>query len=216
MRLNSSDESAHILAKRAHQFREVNETKTTTIIIPSVSSENRDYIPIGFIKNDIIISNLAFAIYNTEPWLFGLISSKIHLVWVRTVGGRLETRIRYSSALCYNTFPFPPISSSQKKELEKHVYNIIAEREKYPEKTLAQLYDPDIMPADLREAHHQNDLAVERCYRSKPFTSDEERLEYLFKLYEQMIAEEKANNGELSLFDEPVIKKTKRGQKNPE
>ena len=113
------------------------------------------------------------------------------MAWVKSVGGRLKTDFRYSASLCYNTFPFPPISEKQKKELEQHVYNILAEREKHSEKTLAQLYDPDKMPDGLREAHRQNDLAVERCYRSRPFESDEERLEYLFKLYEQMIEEEK-------------------------
>jgi hypothetical protein len=94
--------------------------------------------------------------------------------------------------LSYNTFPFPAISEKQKEELNQHVFNILGEREKHPEKTLAQLYDPDKMPDGLREAHHQNDLAIERCYRSKPFENDEERLEYLFKLYEKMIAEEEA------------------------
>jgi hypothetical protein len=113
------------------------------------------------------------------------------MLWVRSVGGQLETRIRYSADICYNTFPFPRISNVQKQELEKHVYRILEEREKKKKKTLAQLYDPDKMPEGLREAHHQNDLAVERCYRSRPFESDEERLEYLFKLYELMIEEEK-------------------------
>ena len=117
----------------------------------------------------------------------------MHMVWVRAIGGRLKLDYRYSSQLCYNTFPFPPISATQKQELEKHVYQILEAREQHSEKTLAQLYDPDKMPEGLREAHRQNDLAVERCYRSRPFESDEERLEYLFKLYEQMIAAEQAN-----------------------
>ena len=93
--------------------------------------------------------------------------------------------------LCYNTFPFPSISSNRKDELIQCSLNIIVERLKHSEKTLAELYDPDKMPEGLKEAHHQNDLAVERCYRSTPFSSDEERLEYLFKLYEKMIQEEK-------------------------
>ena len=118
----------------------------------------------------------------------------------------METRIRYSNSLCYNTFPFPPISEAQKQELEKHVYSILAEREVHSEKTLAQLYDPDKMPAGLREAHHQNDLSVERCYRSRPFESDEERLEYLFKLYEQMIAREQEKG---TLFEGSGKKKKK-------
>ena len=114
----------------------------------------------------------------------------MHMTWMRAVAGRLEERYRYSSVLVYNTFPFPVISEKQKEALNQYVFSILGEREKHPEKTLAQLYDPDKMPDGLREAHHQNDLAIERCYRSKPFENDEERLEYLFKLYEKMIAEE--------------------------
>ena len=130
------------------------------------------------------------------------------MVWLRAVAGRLKSDYRYSTALCYNTFPFPEIFEKQKEELEKHVYKVLEEREKDSEKTLAQLYDPEKMPDGLREAHHQLDLAVERCYRSKPFESDEERLEYLFKLYEQMIAAEKDKD---SLFKtESKIKKGKK------
>ena len=124
---------------------------------------------------------------------------------MKVVSGRLKTDYRYSKNLTYNTFPFPKISEKQKKELEQHVYNILAEREKHSEKTLAQLYDPDKMPEGLREAHRLNDLAVERCYRSRPFESDEERLEYLFKLFEQMIEEEKERG---TLFE--TEKKTKK------
>ena len=113
-----------------------------------------------------------------------------------------ETLI-YDSLLAYGQ----PKASIKKKELEKHVYRILEEREKNSEKTLAQLYDPDKMPDGLREAHRQNDLAVERCYRSKPFDSDEERLEYLFKLYEQMIAEEKEKG---TLFEGTTKSKKKK------
>jgi len=123
-----------------------------------------------------------------NPRFIVVITSKMHMVWVNLVCGRLKTDYRYSATLCYNTFPFPTISQSQKKTIEEFAYNVLSEREKHSEKTLAQLYDPDKMPAELREAHHQLDLAVERCYRSKPFESDEERLEYLFKLYEKMTA----------------------------
>jgi hypothetical protein len=205
LRLNSSDSGANKLALRAHQFREVNETISQSVVVPSVSSENRQYVPIGFITSNTIVTNLAFAIYEAEAWLFALLTSRMHMVWIKAVCGNLETRIRYSSSLGYNTFPFPPISEAQKQELEGRAYGILETREAYSEKTLAQLYDPDKMPADLREAHRQNDLAVERCYRSKPFESDEERLEYLFKLYEQMIEEEKTKG---TLF--AVEKKTKK------
>jgi hypothetical protein len=128
------------------------------------------------------------------------------MTWVKAVAGRLKTDYRYSSQLCYNTFPFPTISEAHKQELEGHVYTILGEREVHSEKTLAQLYDPDKMPAGLREAHRQNDLAVERCYRSRPFESDEERLEYLFKLYEQMVAREQEKG---TLFEGGGKKKKK-------
>ena len=110
---------------------------------------------------------------------------------MKSVAGGMKTDIVYSNQLCYNAFPFPNISKQRKEELTQCALNIIDERLKHSEKTLAQLYDPDKMPEGLKEAHHQNDLAVERCYRSTPFSSDEERLEYLFKLYEKMIQEEK-------------------------
>ena len=184
-------EVARGLINKSYQFRYVHTCKETQLVIPRVSSSRRDYIPIGFLNNSFIISDSAQAIYDPESFVFSIISCKMHMLWVRLTSGKLRGDIRYLSALTYNTFPFPQISYKQKKELEQHVYNILAEREKHSEKTLAQLYDPDKMPEGLREAHRLNDLAVERCYRSRPFESDEERLEYLFKLYEQMIEEEK-------------------------
>ena len=191
MRLSSTDSGAHRLANRAHQFREVKETQNMSIIFPSVSSERRMYVPIGFVSSDTIISNLAFAIYDPEVWMFSVLTSRIHMVWLRITAGYLGSSLRYSSLICYNTFPFPDISKQRKEELTQCTLKIIDERLKHSEKTLAQLYDPDKMPEGLKEAHHKNDLAVERCYRSTPFSSDEERLEYLFKLYEKMIQEEK-------------------------
>ncbi len=179
------------LLNRPHKFRYTHTAKNSIIIIPIVSSSRREYIPLGFLPAEYIILSSAAAIYDSEPYVFSILTSKIHMNWVYLTSGKLRGDIRYLSALSYNTFPFPHISDKQKKELEQHVYNILAEREKHSEKTLAQLYDPDKMPEGLREAHRLNDLAVERCYRSRPFESDEERLEYLFKLYEQMIEEEK-------------------------
>ncbi|VXB37510.1 Putative DNA methyltransferase YeeA [Flavobacterium sp. 9R] len=174
-----------------YKFAWINQPRERLIIIPTVSSERREYIPIGYLKNDVIISNSASIIHDPEMYIFSIITSRIHNNWVKTVAGKLENRIRYTSAVCYNTFPFPKISKVQREELENCAFKILEEREKHSEKTMAQLYDPDKMPEGLREAHRQNDLAVERCYRLKPFDSDEERLEYLFKLYEQMIAKEK-------------------------
>jgi hypothetical protein len=129
-------------------------------------------------------------LFTDENWIFAVLSSRMHIVWVSAVGGKLEDRIRYSSVICYNTFPFPDVTPKQKESLTTHVYNILEEREKYPEKTIANLYDPDKMPDGLREAHKYLDLAIDQIYRSKPFESDEDRLAHLFKLYEEMIIKE--------------------------
>ncbi|TDB69144.1 class I SAM-dependent DNA methyltransferase [Arundinibacter roseus] len=188
-RLSSNKKNTRNDAINSHRFSENRFNNTHGLFVPRVSSERRVYIPFGFVENTVIVDS-AQAIYDPDPYLFSILTSRMHMTWVRAVAGRLKTDYRYSNTLCYNTFPFPPISETQKQELEGHVYNILGEREAHSEKTLAQLYDPEKMPAGLREAHRQNDLAVERCYRSRPFESDEERLEYLFKLYEQMIARE--------------------------
>lgn len=208
MRLKSSKKATQKLALNPHLFGEIRYKAALSIIIPLTTSELREYLPVGFLSEDYIVSNSASVVCNAEPYTFSLLSSKLHITWIRAVCGGLETRIRYSSALGYNTFPFPKISEKQKQELNQCAFRIIEEREKHSEKTLVQLYDPDKMPEGLREAHRLNDMAVERCYRSKPFESDEERLEYLFKLYEQMIEEER-NKG--ALFPtETKIKKSKK------
>jgi hypothetical protein len=152
-----------------------------------VSSETRKYIPIGYLDAGTVILDSAFSIYDAPTWLFGIITSLIHMVWVKTVGGKLETRYRYSAQLCYNTFPFPRITEEKKKEIESAAENILVTREYHlVDKTLADIYDPDKMPQDLREAHARLDDIVESCYPGYPFASDEARLECLFKLYEKM------------------------------
>lgn len=186
MRLNSPKQATIKDADRPHQFSEIRYQPTDAIIVPSVSSERREYIPIGFVDKNTVISNSAFAVYDAELWLFSLLTSKIHNVWVRTVGGRLEERIRYSATLCYNTFPFPKITKEQKEHLTELAEEVLLTRENHTEMTLGEMYNPETMPDDLKQAHHALDIAVEQCYRPEPFTSDDERLEYLFKLYERM------------------------------
>lgn len=185
-RLSSNRVGTKELAEIPYKFAETRHQRGHSIILPRVSSERRNYIPIGFLDENYIISDSALAIYNAQPWIFGVVTSRMHMIWVRNVGGKLEERLRYSASLCYNTFPFPDITQKQKEQINLHVFEVLEEREKHPEKTLAQLYDPDKMPKGLKEAHYQLDLAIERCYRLKPFESDTERLEYLFKLYEEM------------------------------
>lgn len=190
-RAKSTEKSTREMAKFPHRYYFSSYENTTSIIIPRTSSERRAYIPIGFLSSDYVISDAAQAIYGAEPYVLGIISSKIHMVWMRAVAGRLETRYRYSSAIVYNNFPMPLISDNQKKILTTHVLQVLHIREKHPEKTLSELYDPDKMPSDLLTAHQELDLAVEQCYRLKPFISDEERLECLFKLYEELSTNEK-------------------------
>jgi hypothetical protein len=207
-RLKSNRKGTIEAAKTPHRFGESRYIEGNLIVIPKVSSENREYLPIGYFDKDVVILDKAFPIYNSEPYIFTILSSKMHILWLKSVGGKLETRLSYSSSIVYNTFPFPKISEAQEQELTQCVFRILEERENHSEKTLAQLYDPEKMPQGLKEAHRLNDLAVERCYRSKPFETDEERLEYLFKLYEQMIAEEKQKG---TLFEEE--KKAKKSKK---
>lgn len=185
MRLNSRDEGAQKLAQRAHQFREHPEL-SECIIIPRVSSERREYIPIGYLDAGTVVADSAFAIYDAPLWLFGILTSKMHMAWVKTVGGRLKTDYRYSAQLCYNTFPFPAINEAQKAELEKLAQEVLDVRDQHFDMTLGEQYNPETMPEALKEVHHRLDLAVERCYRPEPFSSDEERLECLFKLYAKM------------------------------
>jgi hypothetical protein len=171
-----------------NRFRQRTYQQAPSLIFPRISSERREYIPIGFLDADSVTTDLAYAVYNPPSYLFGLISSRIHMTWVRAVAGRLKTDYRYSSVLCYNTFPTPTLGQMQKSILEEHSYNVLDIRDEHIGSTLAQLYDPDKMPDDLREAHRQLDLAVDSCYRKKPFESDSERLEHLFKRYEKMTA----------------------------
>lgn len=185
MRLNSDDEGARKLAERPHQFREFNACDDKTLIIPSTSSENRNYIPMGFADNETVVNNAMYMVYNASPWIFGIITSSMNMVWMKTIGGRLKTDYRYTN-LCYNSFPFPPVTPEKKVAIESAAEDVLVTREFYPERTLAELYDPDNMPQDLREAHAKLDDVVESCYPGYPFASDEARLECLFKLYEKM------------------------------
>lgn len=185
-RLNSKDKTLHEQAERAHQFREFFECCEQSLLIPIVSSGKRKYIPMGFVASGTIVPNSAQVVYDANMFLFGILTSLMHNCWVKANAGRMRSDFRYSIFLCYNTFPFPKISEAKKKEIEEAAEEVLLVREDYPGKTLAELYDPDKMPDDLREAHHRLDLIVESCYQDTPFANDEERLECLFKLYEKM------------------------------
>ena len=186
-RLKSKAGSTVLYADRPYLFKQRAHKDTDSIIVPRVTSERRQYVPVGLLSKDTIISDAAQAIYDANIFIIGILCSHIHVVWLSAIGGKLETRYRYSS-LVYNSFPFPRISAEKKKDIEEAAENVLITREYYPEKTLAELYDPDKMPQDLREAHAKLDDIVESCYPGYPFASDEARLECLFKLYEKMTA----------------------------
>lgn len=190
-RINSKDKTLHVQAEKAHQMREFFECNEMSLVIPIVSSESREYIPMSFVPDKTIVPNSAQVIYDANLFVFGILTSKMHILWTKHNAGRLDNRIRYSIFLCYNTFPFPSISDTKKSEIEEAATNVLLARENYPEKTLADLYDPEKMPEDLRVAHEELDAIVESCYPGAPFPNDEARLECLFKLYEKMTADKK-------------------------
>ncbi|MEH6467373.1 MAG: DNA methyltransferase, partial [Porticoccus sp.] len=185
-RASSTDKSANKMALTPHKFREQNLAKKNSVIIPTVTSERRDYIPMGFLDKDTIIVAPNNALYDPPVEVFAIISSRMHMTWVRAVAGRLKTDYRYSSVLCYNTFPFPEINDVTREGLSNLVFALLAVQQSYAEKTIADLYDPVKMPQDLRLAHTAIDTAVEKCYRNNIFSTDEERLEFLFKEYERI------------------------------
>ena len=139
----------------------------------------------GFMEKGEIVANSCMVIGTKEKWLFGILTSAMHMAWVRAIGGRLKTDYRYSAGLCYNPFPFPKLTEAKKLEIEDAAWEVLGAREAHYGKTLAELYDPETMPQDLRDAHHQLDFIVDSCYRNRPFADENERLEWLLKLYDK-------------------------------
>ena len=185
-RLKSTKAQTRKFAEKPTHFMEDRQPDSDYLMIPVVSSENRKYIPIGFLNKEVIANYSSFILPDATGLEFAILHSKMHMVWVDAVGGKLKTDYRYSAKLCYNTFPFPEINLKQKEILNLYVYAIIDERSKYPQKTMAWLYNPETMPQDLLIAHQELDQAIERIYRLQPFANDAERLEFLFKMYEEM------------------------------
>jgi len=188
MRLASKDADTREMASRAHQFREMYSGSNHTLILAGVSSESREYLPVGLLDNRSVVSNLAFALYDAPLWNVALIASRLHLVWIATVCGKLETRYRYSNTLGWNTFPISPLTDKNKADLTRCAEDILLAREHHFPATIADLYDPETMPEDLRHAHERNDEVLERIYIGRRFKNDTERLEKLFELYTRMTA----------------------------
>ncbi len=188
MRLASKDAGTNEMATRAHQFREMNCANGHTLILPGVSSEAREYLPVGLVDSHSVVSNLAFALYDAPLWNMALIASRLHLVWIATVCGKMKTDFRYSNTLGWNTFPVPMLTEQNKADLTNCVEDILLARESHFPATIADLYAPGKMPDNLRRAHERNDEVLERIYIGRRFKNDTERLEKLFDLYTKMAA----------------------------
>jgi hypothetical protein len=191
-RINGGD-VARGISNRPHQFRYTNETRSGQIVIPIVSSESRTYIPIGYLSNKEIILSSAAAVFNAPLWLFGILTSKMHMLWVALTSGKLESRIRYLTALSYNTFPLPNVNKDSQMLIEKLAKEVLLIRQDYEIEgwTLWDLYSPQKMPQELLEVHQKLDKTVEKLYRDKPFQDASERLEFLLAHYEELIKQEK-------------------------
>jgi len=173
-------------------MREMNIGKSQTIVMPCVSSESRAYLPVGLVDQNSSVTNLAFALYDAPLWNMALCASRLHLVWIGTVCGKLKTDFRYSNTMGWNTFPVPLLTEQNKADLTACAENILLAREAHFPDTIADLYDPEKMPENLRHAHERNDEVLERIYIGRRFKNDTERLEKLFELYTKMTAAAKA------------------------
>jgi hypothetical protein len=187
VRLKSAAKSTREFSGGAHRFLQIQGSgKQWTIAIARVSSERRSYLPADLLDSNVIISDLLFGIYDAPLWNFSLVTSALHLTWIATVCGKLETRYRYSNALGWNTFPVPTLTDKNKADLTRCAEDILLSREAHFPATIADLYDPDNMPADLRAAHERNDEVLERIYIGRRFRNDTERLEKLFDMYTRL------------------------------
>jgi len=185
MRAKSPTKSVRDFASLPMLFTQDRQPATSYLVIPRHSSENREYIPIGYVSKDIICGDANLLIPEPSLYVFGMLQSKMHNVWTRTVCGKLESRIRYSSAV-YNNYPWPEApTEKQKHAVEEAAQAVLYARAQFPDSSLADLYDPNTMPPTLVKAHQQLDKAVDLCYRPQPFTSEAKRIEYLFELYEK-------------------------------
>jgi hypothetical protein len=189
VRLSSKSIPTQKLASTPTRFHVENMPLADYLLVPSVSSENRKYIPIGFISKNIITSNLCLIVSDANFYHFGILTSEMHMTWVKYVCGRLKSDYRYSKDIVYNNYPFPEnITDRQKQTVETYAQAVLDTRAKYPGSSLADLYDPLTMPPDLIKAHQKLDKAVDLCYRPQPFPSELNRIEYLFELYEKLTA----------------------------
>jgi hypothetical protein len=181
-------------------FAEIRQTGSDYLLVPLVSSEHRKYIPLGFFTGAVIVNNLASIVPDATLYHFGVLTSAMHMAWMRQVCGRLESRYRYSNNLVYNNFPWPEAPSPMQIErVVKSAQRILVIRAEFADSTLADLYDPDAMPKQLLDAHRALDAAVDLCYRPAVFKTELERLKFLFDLYRK--------------YTEPLIRAAARSTK---
>jgi hypothetical protein len=183
-RRQSPASSTRDFAVRPHRFVQIaGKSDKWAIVVPRVSSENRAYLPVDYVGADYVVGDRNFALYDAPLWNMAIIASRLHWVWIGTVCVRMRTDFSYSNTLGWNTFPVPPLSEKNKADLTRSAENILIVRASHFPATIADLYDPEAMPADLREAHYENDEIMERIYVGRRMKNDTERLEKLFKLY---------------------------------
>ena len=187
MRARSEKELTKLGASKPFAFQQVRQQGNEIVFqIPRHSSEEREFYPVSLLPRDSIVGDAAFAYFNPPLWNISIIVSRVALAWISTVCGQLETRIRFSNTLGWNTFPVPPLTEQNKADLTRCAEDILLAREAHFPATIADLYDPEAMPSDLREAHERNDETLERIYIGRRFKNDTERLEKLFELYTRM------------------------------
>lgn len=187
-RLRSSSKQTQSLADTPTRYHVTVVPETAFLCIPNVSSERRQYIPIGWVEPPYIPNQKLRVILNASVWDFAILTSQIHMDWMRAITGRMKSDYMYSVGIVYNTFPWPEADEKQRAHVSRLAQAVLDARAAYPDATLADLYDPDTMPPDLRKAHQALDLAVDKLYRKEPFASDRERVEHLFGLYEKLTA----------------------------
>ncbi len=187
MRLSSKAEATRKKASTPTLFAQIAQPNSDYLLVPLVSSERRSIIPFGFMSKEVIASNLCCIVSDATPYHFGILSSSMHMAWVRQICGRLESRYRYSKDIVYNNYPWPQNpTDKQKVAVEEAAQNVLDVRKEYSKSTLADLYDPLSMPPKLVKAHANLDRVVDLCYRKESFTSERQRVEYLFNLYERL------------------------------
>ncbi|GAB4124629.1 MAG: N-6 DNA methylase [Wenzhouxiangellaceae bacterium] len=189
LRLASKSKPTQKLAATPTRFHVENMPDQEYLVIPEVSSERRQYIPIGYIQPETLASNLVKIVPKATKYEFGVVSSSMHMAWVRGVCGRLESRYRYSAGIVYNNFPWPQnISDTQRENIAEHARAVLAARASHADASLADLYDPRSMPANLLKAHQALDRAVDAAYSRRKFSGDADRLAFLFEQYLALVA----------------------------